>query len=59
MALRAGSPAVNRIPAGANGCGTTITTDQRGVTRPVGSGCDVGAFEDALAAVQLVYILGP
>jgi len=28
-----------------NGCGTTITTDQRGVTRPQGSACDSGAME--------------
>jgi hypothetical protein len=57
MALLAGSPAVNRIPAGADGCGSTITTDQRGGTRPVGTGCDVGAYEDASAAVQLAYLL--
>jgi hypothetical protein len=40
-----GSPALNAIPKGTNGCGTEITTDQRGVKRPQGSGCDVGAFE--------------
>ncbi|HLL38103.1 MAG TPA: choice-of-anchor Q domain-containing protein, partial [Rubrobacteraceae bacterium] len=44
-ALLEGSPAINAIPEGTNGCGTTITTDQRGVTRPQGSGCDIGAFE--------------
>jgi Right handed beta helix region len=44
-ALLSGSPAVDRIPQGTNGCGTTITTDQRGVSRPQGIGCDIGAYE--------------
>jgi hypothetical protein len=45
IALLKGSPAINAIPQGTNGCGTEITTDQRGVQRPQGSGCDIGAFE--------------
>jgi uncharacterized repeat protein (TIGR01451 family) len=45
IALQPGSPAIDAIPVGANGCGTTITTDQRGVSRPQGSSCDIGAFE--------------
>lgn len=45
MALLSGSPAIDAIPVGTNGCGTTITTDQRAVSRPQGSGCDIGAFE--------------
>jgi hypothetical protein len=40
-----GSPAIDAIPFGANGCGTTITTDQRGVTRPIHGECDIGAYE--------------
>jgi hypothetical protein len=36
---------IDRIPQGTNGCGTTIATDQRGVSRPQGDACDVGAFE--------------
>jgi predicted outer membrane repeat protein len=43
MALPAGSPALDVIPTTAPGC--TGTTDQRGVSRPQGSGCDVGAYE--------------
>lgn len=43
--LLAGSPAIDAIPNGTNGCGTTITTDQRGAARPSGSNCDIGAFE--------------
>jgi hypothetical protein len=44
---QAGSPLINAIPTascqadGASG----ITTDQRGVTRPLGSGCDIGSVE--------------
>jgi CSLREA domain-containing protein len=40
MALGAGSPAID---AGNNG--TCAATDQRGVARPVGPACDIGAFE--------------
>jgi hypothetical protein len=45
IALLAGSPAIDAIPTGDNGCGTTLTTDQRDVSRPWGWGCDIGAFE--------------
>ncbi len=46
-ALLDGSPAIDIIPSGVNGCGTTITTDQRGISRPQPSGgsCDMGALE--------------
>jgi chitodextrinase len=43
MALPSGSPAVDAIPASTAGC--TGSTDQRGTTRPQGSGCDIGAYE--------------
>lgn len=39
------SPAVNAIPNGENGCGTTLIADQRGVARPQGAKCDIGAVE--------------
>ncbi len=47
MALGPTSPAIDRIPYGVNGCGTTITTDQRGFLRPspAGGACDMGAYE--------------
>ena len=38
--LRAGSPAI-----GAGICIPGIETDQRGLTRPQGDGCDIGAYE--------------
>ncbi len=52
-ALGFGSVALDRIPVGAleaNGCGVTVTTDQRGLPRAGGAGnggsaCDVGAYE--------------
>lgn len=43
--LLKGSPAISVIPEGENGCGMEITTDQRGVKRPQGPGCDVGVLE--------------
>jgi hypothetical protein len=44
-ALLAGSPALDVIAGGTNGCGTTYTTDQRGETRPISGNCDIGAYE--------------
>ncbi|HET6865942.1 MAG TPA: fibronectin type III domain-containing protein, partial [Solirubrobacteraceae bacterium] len=46
MALGAGSAAIDR---GA-GC---ASTDQRGLTRPVGAACDIGAYEFALPVVNV------
>ena len=53
MALGFGSVALDHIPVGAleaNGCGVTVTTDQRGLPRAGGlnaggTACDVGAYE--------------
>jgi hypothetical protein len=39
------SPALDAIPAGTNGCGTDVITDQRGVSRPQDAGCEIGAVE--------------
>jgi predicted outer membrane repeat protein len=40
-----GSPLVDAIPAAS--CDPAVSTDQRGVTRPQGEGCDIGAVEAA------------
>ena len=56
-ALPAGSPALNASPAN-SGC---KPTDQRGVTRPQGAACDIGAFEQGppvLCNGQIARILG-
>jgi hypothetical protein len=45
MALAAGSPAIDA--AGTTGC---QATDQRGVSRPQGDACDIGAYELILGA---------
>jgi hypothetical protein len=50
IALLLGSPAFNAIPQGQSRCATAtgrIATDQRGVRRPQGPACDVGAYERA------------
>lgn len=63
LALLRGSPALN---AGARSCsgaaiGTgTETYDERGLLRPIGGACDLGAFESAAdAAVTLAYSSEP
>ena len=45
VALQPASPVVDVIPYASNGCGTSSTIDQRGISRPQGSACDIGAFE--------------
>ena len=51
MGLLAGSPAIDA--AGTN-TATFPPTDQRGVPRPIGKGCDIGAYELVTAPVILV-----
>jgi hypothetical protein len=55
-ALAGGSPALDRIPAGASGCGSAVKFDQRGVARPHGNGCDIGAYEFGVALNPMVYL---
>jgi hypothetical protein len=54
-ALLPGSPAIDAIPWGTNGCGTTHIGDQRWQARPqpVGGTCDIGAYEVAVAGQPL------
>jgi hypothetical protein len=42
MALGAGSAAINQVPVGSPNC---PGADQRGIARPQGPTCDIGAFE--------------
>jgi len=49
LALLDGSPAINKIPASA----CTVTTDQRGISRPQGPACDIGAFEFRVPKLSL------
>jgi predicted outer membrane repeat protein len=51
-ALLPDSPARNAIPNGQNNCGSG-NEDQRGVPRPQGSACDIGAFEAAILALTV------
>jgi hypothetical protein len=56
LALVPGSPALDVIPATDPAC---TGTDQRGVARPQGPGCDIGAVEaDVVPATTLCSTLG-
>ena len=44
ISLAPGSAAIDQVPSSGAGC---PTTDERGVRRPNGSGCDIGAYEVA------------
>jgi hypothetical protein len=53
IAPQAGSPVINAVPASGAGC---PATDERGVGRPVGAGCDIGAYE---VAPPVLTAIGP
>ena len=58
-AILTGSPAINAgnpaVPgSGGNAC---LATDQRGVTRPVSTVCDIGAFEGSSSAISFPFLL--
>jgi hypothetical protein len=54
-ALQPGSPAIDAIPWGTNGCGTILISDQRWRARPqpAGDSCDIGAYEVEVAGQAL------
>jgi predicted outer membrane repeat protein len=54
-ALLPGSPALDAIPWGTNGCGTILISDQRWQARPqpLGGACDIGAYEVEVAGQAL------
>lgn len=49
----AASPVVNTIPSGTNDCGTPISTDQRGGSRPSSGACEKGSVELSAPAVPV------
>ena len=51
MAITAPSAAIDAIPAGNGGC---PATDQRGVRRPQGRACDIGAYEFAIPRITMI-----
>ncbi len=51
QALQPGSPAINHVPLANPAC--SATNDQRGVNRPQGAGCDIGAFEVVATTTSL------
>jgi CSLREA domain-containing protein len=59
-ALQAGSAAIDAVPSGqcSDVNGNPVIQDQRGVSRPQGSRCDVGAYEAAAASTQAVTLEG-
>ncbi len=52
IALAPGSPAIHHVPT------CVLSTDQRGVSRPLGSACDSGAYEFAPPSVSGVSGVG-
>jgi CSLREA domain-containing protein len=51
MAIRAGSPAIDRTARKSGDC---PASDQRGVRRPQGRACDIGAYEFAMPVITMV-----
>jgi hypothetical protein len=49
MAIALSSPAFNAIPKAA----CSVSTDQRGVHRPQGLRCDIGAYERKVHSVAI------
>jgi uncharacterized protein YkvS len=53
MAVTAGSPALDAAPGDGGGACPPPATDQRGIARPQGTGCDLGAYEARPAVAAL------
>jgi len=58
FALLPGSPAIDTIPVAActDDLGNPLPTDQRGVPRPQGAACDIGAFEFSAPSNTLFWL---
>jgi CSLREA domain-containing protein len=50
------SPAIDHLPAGDGACASA--SDQRGVPRTEGTGCDAGAYERTTCGPRLVNVVG-
>ena len=60
IALLATSPALDRVPVGScTDSSGSLITDQRGVARPQGGACDIGAFELILYPTVLALASSP
>jgi Bacterial Ig-like domain (group 3)/Divergent InlB B-repeat domain len=57
--LSNGSTALGAIPFGSNGCGANIVTDERGVFRPQGFSCDIGALQTTVNQMQIAFNTNP
>jgi hypothetical protein len=60
QALQSGSPALDKVPNGTNGCGASpLDVDQRGFARPrpTGDSCDMGAYETQSALIYVPTVL--
>jgi fibronectin-binding autotransporter adhesin len=56
-ALQSGSPALDAVATCTDTDGDPVTIDQRGVPRPQGPRCDIGAYERGWARVFLPVVL--
>lgn len=57
-ALLTGSPAIDQLPGDVNSCETTVDQDQRGVARPIGTNCDIGAYEAIAPQIFITKTVG-
>jgi hypothetical protein len=59
MALGAGSPAIDQGNNAVCAAAPVNNLDQRGVTRPLGSACDIGAYEQVATTLNLTLSFNP
>ncbi len=56
MPLQAGSPAIDAGDDATCAAAPVNNLDQRGVTRPVGAHCDIGAYEGSIASLAITVL---
>jgi hypothetical protein len=56
MLPQTGSPLIDQIPSSSPCAGVVILTDQRGVLRPQGPACDIGAVEVEVEVIAAVAV---